>query len=249
VIAVTVLVQGLTGGAVAWALGVKRPAHLGYAVVGANELGHALGRLLRDHGEEVIFIDNNPDACHVVERDGFRVVYGNPLEERTLQRGRIEDRAACVAVSMSDEINFIVGQKAAEVYRLRHVHVAISRAGTLSPAMVRDVDCSVLFGGPRDLELWSLRLRKGTAQVQSWTRTHLPTVEDGSALAVLDAPAGVVLPLAVVRRGKIVLASDSITPRENDRLFAAVFDDRAVEAATWFERNGWSVTVEEPPIA
>ena len=73
---------------------------------------------LRDHGEEVVFVDNNPDACHVVERDSFRVVYGNPLQERTLQRAMLEDRASCIAVTISDEINFMLGRQAANDYLL-----------------------------------------------------------------------------------------------------------------------------------
>jgi NhaP-type Na+/H+ or K+/H+ antiporter len=246
VIAGTVLIQGLTGGAVAWALGVKRPAHLGHAVVGANELGHAIGRLLRAHKEEVIFIDNNPDACHVVEQDGFRVVYGNPLEERTLQRARIEDRAAFVAVSMSDEINFMLGQRAVEDYRLTQVCVAVSRAGTVSPNMIREADCRVLFGGPRDLELWSLRIRRGTAEVQRLSRTHPPSNEESPEAIAIDPPSGIVLPVAVVRRGRILLVTDAMAPRENDVLYAAVFEDRVAEAAAWFENNGWT---EEPEAA
>jgi NhaP-type Na+/H+ or K+/H+ antiporter len=249
VIAGTVLVQGLTGGLVAWALGVKRPAHLGYAVVGANELGHAIGKLLRRHKEEVVFIDNNPDACHVVERDAFRVVYGNPLEERTLQRARLEDRAACLVVGMSDEINFIVGQRAVAEYRLRHVYVAVSRAGAVTAEMIREADCSVLFGVPRDLELWSLRLRRGTAEVQRFCRTHPPADPANSGPKAFDPPTGVLFPLALVRRGKIRPVSDADVPRANDVLYAAVFEDRLTEAAAWFEGNGWTAAPEEETAA
>jgi hypothetical protein len=249
VIAGTVLVQGLTGGLVAWALGVKRPAHLGYAVVGANELGHAIGKLLRRHKEEVVFIDNNPDACHVVERDAFRVVYGNPLEERTLQRARLEDRAACLVVGMSDEINFIVGQRAVADHRLRHVYVAVSRAGAVTAEMIREADCSVLFGVPRDLELWSLRLRRGTAEVQRFCRTHPPADPANSGPKAFDPPPGVLFPLALVRRGKIRPVSDADVPRANDVLYAAVFEDRLTEAAAWFEGNGWTAAPEEETAA
>ncbi len=244
VIAVTVLVQGLTGGAVAWLLGVKRPAHLGYAVVGANELGRTLGGLLRDRGEEVVFVDNNPDACHAAERQNFRVVYGNPLEERTLQRARLEDRAACVVVSMSDEINLIVGERAVKDYGLRHVFVAVSRAGIVNPRMIGDAGCSVLFGSPRDLELWSMRLRRGTAKVGRYARTHSLASPDAPEGKALDPPAGVLLPLALSRRGKIVPVSDAVEPREKDLLHAAVFEERLTEAAVWLERNGWSTHEE-----
>ena len=45
VIAITVVVQGLTGGTVASLLGVRRPRDTGYVIVGANPVGRMLGRL------------------------------------------------------------------------------------------------------------------------------------------------------------------------------------------------------------
>lgn len=83
----------------------RRPAHRGYAILGANELGHALGGILRAAGEEVVFLDSNPAACKIVEQDGFKVIYGSAIEERTLQRAQLDERAACVAVTPNSEVN------------------------------------------------------------------------------------------------------------------------------------------------
>jgi hypothetical protein len=245
VIAGTVLIQGLTGGAVARMLGVRRPTHLGYVVVGANELGHALGRILRDHGEEVVFVDNNPDACHVVERDGFRVIYGNPLEERTLQRAQVEDRAACVAVTMSDEINFIVGRRATYDYRLRRVYVAISSEATITAKMIREGHAHLMFDAPRDLELWSLRLRRGTARVETRRANPEGALPAQADAARRDAPSGVLLRLAVINRGKMTPVSDDDppAPQKEDVLHVAVFEERRAEAEAWLQRNGWGPTV------
>jgi NhaP-type Na+/H+ or K+/H+ antiporter len=54
VIGVTVLAQGLTGGPVARRLGLRRASDRGWVILGANELGHTIGRLLRDSNEEVV---------------------------------------------------------------------------------------------------------------------------------------------------------------------------------------------------
>jgi hypothetical protein len=246
VIATTVLVQGLTGGVVASLLGVRRPAHLGYAVIGANELGHALGRILRDHGEEVVFVDNNPDACHVVERDSFRVVYGNPLEERTLARAQLEDRAACVSVSMSDEVNLIVGERCIKDYRLHRVYIANSRDQSVTPSMIGATGCRVLFGTPHDLELWSMRLRRGTARVESFTRGTPPKQTDDAepdGRAPFDTPPGLLLPLILVRKNTTIPVNDAEKPRAKDVLHVAVFEERREEARAWLERNGWSASV------
>jgi len=64
VIAVTVLIQGLTGGWLARALGLRRPSNQGYVILGANPLALALGDGLGASGEEVVFVDTNPEHCH-----------------------------------------------------------------------------------------------------------------------------------------------------------------------------------------
>ena len=240
VIAVTVLVQGLSGGLVASALGLRRPSHQGYLVLGANELGHALGTMLREHGEEVVFVDHNPNACHVVEQDGFQVVYGNPLEDRTLQRARIEDRAALVAVSRSDELNYIVGKNAVERYRLRRVFVAASRAqSTVTPKMILEAGTQVLFGEPRDLELWSLRLRRGFAEVLACRVGQAP---EGNG--VFAAPSNIVLPLMVVRKGKATVFHDAANLKNGDTVHVAVFLEQRQEGEAWIGEQGWTIEPE-----
>jgi NhaP-type Na+/H+ or K+/H+ antiporter len=62
VIAVTVTVQGLSGGLVARALGVKRPSHSGVLLLGANRIALAIAELLQNGGERVTMIDANPEV-------------------------------------------------------------------------------------------------------------------------------------------------------------------------------------------
>ena len=72
-IAVTVSVQGLSSGFLAAALGLRRPQNRGYVVVGANPLGRALGRALKDAGHEVVLIDTNPQEAHAAEERRHQV--------------------------------------------------------------------------------------------------------------------------------------------------------------------------------
>ncbi len=235
VIAVTVLLQGLTGGTVAAALGLRRPGHQGFLVVGANELGHVLGNLLRNHGEAVTFVDHNPNACHVVEQDGFPVVYGNPLEDRTLQRARVEDRAALVAVSRSDELNYTIGKNALERYRMNRVFIAAGRSqSTIHPRMIREIGGKVLFGEARDLELWSLRLRRRFAEVRTCRVSGSP--EDPPPG---NTPANLLLPLLVVSRGKVQLFHDGLALKKDDQIHVALFGELREQAENWLARQGW----------
>ena len=98
VIAVTVILAGLTGGTVAGWLGVKRPIDFGWVIFGINEIGLKLGEIIRESGQEVICIDQNPIACRLAEEKNHRVIYANALEERTLLRAEIDTRLGVVCL-------------------------------------------------------------------------------------------------------------------------------------------------------
>ena len=118
VIAATVLVQGLTGGMVARWLGLRRPSGQGWAILGANELGRALGRLLSAQGEDVVLLDNDSEATRLAEADELRVVFGNALEERTLQRARLDERRGCIAATANVEVNLLFAREAADEFKV-----------------------------------------------------------------------------------------------------------------------------------
>jgi hypothetical protein len=63
VFAATVLIQGLSSGLVAELFAVRRPSNAGYVLLGASALGLAMGRLLRQNDQEILFLDSNADAC------------------------------------------------------------------------------------------------------------------------------------------------------------------------------------------
>ncbi len=254
VIAVTVLVQGLTGGPVARLLGLRRTVNRGIAILGANELGHALGRLLRDCGEEVIFLDSNPTACHAVEQDGFRVVFGNVLEERTLLRAQLDDRASCIAVTPNEEANLLFARRALEEFKVRRAHVALARGSTgVSETIVQRAGGTVLFGVSRDLELWAIRLRRKTAPIEAWRMDHLGRAVAGGnkrSRGPLDTPENHCLPLVVWRGAKVFPANTEDGLLQGDVVHFAVFNERREEARAWLSEHGWcAVAGTEEPTA
>jgi len=239
VIGGTVLVQGLSGGLVARLLDVRRPDNRGYAILGANELGHALGRLLRDCGEEVMFLDGNPQACHTVEQDGFKVVYGNVLLGRTLFRARLEDRAACIAVTPNEEANLLFAHQAIREFKVPRLYVALANGAGSGHSVVGQTGAHTLFGAPRDLELWALRMRRGTAAIEIWRYAGLPDGEPPTT-PPFDNTDTRVLPL-VTWRGKRVFpvnADDGLC--EGDIVHFALFEDAKEEARQWLAERGWA---------
>jgi len=237
VIAMTVLIQGLSGGPVARLLGVRRPVNRGYAILGANELGHALGRTLRDSGEDVVFLDSNPTACHTVEQDGFKVVFGNVLEERTLQRARIEDRAACVAITPNEEANLLFAQRALAEHKVGRAYVAIARASVgVNESVVMAAGGRILFGAPRDLDLWALRMRRKLAPIEIWRCPPDPRAGDSGKL---EFPENLLLPLVVWRGSRVFPVNRRDGLRGGDVVHIALFAERREEAHEWLRGRGW----------
>ena len=70
-IAVTVLLSGLTGSLAAQFLGLLRPENVGWIILNANNLSRSLARILIGSGEEVVCIDQNPKACRRAEEEGI----------------------------------------------------------------------------------------------------------------------------------------------------------------------------------
>jgi hypothetical protein len=246
VIAVTVLVQGLSGGLVARLLGLVRPSSRGVAILGANELGHTLGRLLRDSGQEVIFLDSNPGACNVVQVDGFKVIYGNVLEERTLERAQLEGRAACIAVTPNDEANLLFARRAIEEFKMPRTYVALTRGGGgVTEAIVRQAGGTLLFGIPRDLELWALRLRRGMAPIEIWRYGEPPASGVQRAADPFDTPKTLCLPLVVWRGERVFPANRADGLVEGDVVHFAVFREHGAQARAWLRENGWRAAEEE----
>ena len=78
-IIITVLSAGLTGGWVASVLDLKRKSQSGWIILGAHEVARTLSRLLKQSGNEIICIDEDPQSCLLAENEGIKVFFGNAL--------------------------------------------------------------------------------------------------------------------------------------------------------------------------
>lgn len=242
VIAVTVLVQGLSGGWLAALLGVRRPKNCGYVILGANALGRALGRVLRARGERVVFIDSNPSFTHAAEEEGFRVLWGNALAERILQRAELEIRRAVIAVTPNVELNLMFLRSARQEFRVARSYVALAAShGEIHADLADEQGGRVLFGMPQDVELWITRIGHDRANVQVWRNTAESAERaQGSGLCEsLEPLCETLLPLAWVRNGEVRPVDERYGPKPDDLVHFAVFEQEAEKARAWLADQGW----------
>ncbi len=162
VIACTVVLQGLSGPWVARWLGVKRKTDVGVLILGAQPLARAVGSLFRARGEEVVLLDVNAEHCRVAQEEGFRVVFGNALEERVLRLAEPESRRAVLGLTHNEGVNLLFARRLRELFKCRNVFVAVHRGRLgVSVKEVERVGAQVLFGGPIELDRWTDRSERG----------------------------------------------------------------------------------------
>ncbi len=248
VIAVTVTVQGISGGWLASWLGLKPETGRGFVILGAGDLGRALGRALREGNETVVFIDSNADAANAAQADGFQVVFGNAVEERTLSQARIGDMATAIALTPNEEVNLIFAERCRREYRVEHTLVALNKGlGHVSAEMAAEAGARVLFASHRDIGLWSIRLRRGQANLERWRFGH----DEQSDVAEIKPDqlnmAQLILPLVVYRNDRATPVDDHTAFRPGDEVALVIFREKHNQAAAHLRKLGW--TPMEVPAA
>lgn len=200
-IGVTVLLQGGTAPLVARLLGVRTPGRESVVVLGAEEIGLALGETLRAGGARVVFADSNPVHCQAAQARGFPVLYGNALEERTLGRLRLERARAAVGLTPNNEVNHHFADLAGEEFGVPACYVAVNPRGSdVAERIVERQESFVLFDRVKDVERWNVRFRHGAAELRAFRFAGAP--EEAKAGEAAEEPAGAAGPRGPRARGE-----------------------------------------------
>jgi NhaP-type Na+/H+ or K+/H+ antiporter len=250
VITVTVLSAGLTGGLVAQILDLRRPSDSGWVILGANELARACAKILLENNEEVICIDANPDVCKAAEQDCTRVIFGNGLKTHYLLRAGIDTRAGALAITGNEEVNLLFIQRVREVAKLPHIFMALQdQYERVTLDMVHQTGSQVMFGSSRDVDFWSVCIRKGLVNLERWqvqeTAVHKgKDMDDSMGDPFLSDNSGI--PLAVLRNGRQFPVGDSTRFRNGDEVAYMVLAEYAEKAHEQLQAMGWQrITSDE----
>jgi NhaP-type Na+/H+ or K+/H+ antiporter len=253
VITVTVLSAGLTGGAVAQILDLRRPSNSGWVILGANELSRATAKILIENNEEVICIDDNPDVCRAAEKDCTRVIFGNGLKTHNLLRAEIDTRAGALAITGNEEMNLLFIQKVREETKLPHIFMALQgQHERVTVDMVHQTGSQVMFGSSCDVDFWSSCIRKGMVNLERWqvqeTGMHTDKgIENAPGDPFLSDYSG--LPLTVQRNGRQFPVGDSTRFRNGDEVAYIVLVKNAEKAHEQLQAMGWQrITSDEDKV-
>jgi len=233
VIAMTVTLQGLTGGLLARALGLKRASNDGVLFLGANELALLMGEQYLASGEKVAYIDANPEACRLAESRGFKAYVGNGLDEHILRKARVDSRLAVIGITGNESINLLFCREVNEHFYGPKAYVALESTDEGVTTEMLDVhETRLLFGAEARLGWWTTALAHDRATTENWTMGSIPD-DDTVEHTFEGLPSSALLPL-IVWRGKSPLIPDSgIRLRQGDEVRVAVAEGQEGRAYEW----------------
>ncbi|MGZ0654403.1 cation:proton antiporter domain-containing protein [Coraliomargarita sp. W4R53] len=117
VICATVLIQGLSAGMFAKALGLQRPAPNDWVIIGAHHFGRELARkLMRQDEQHVLLLDTNARNIALARKEGLPALHRDGMEAEKLYEEEQALFGAGYVLALTDnvELNQILMQRWAE---------------------------------------------------------------------------------------------------------------------------------------
>ncbi len=242
-IAITVVSAGLGAGIVGTWLGVRLPGRDGVAILSANELGIRLAKILTEAGRRIVFLDSNPHKSRIAEESGFSVVFGNAIQERTMQRANLQSIATVVALTPNKTLNGVFVNRAREDFGVPKGLIAASEVdGGLVEEMMDRRSADVAFDGFHDMDRWDVRSRRGNIEMLRLSyRQPADAADEPDSIphpSPPDSGERYVI-LTVERGGKTRPMSMNFRPEEGDIATVAIHAPEIDEALRILGTQGW----------
>ena len=234
-IIITVLSAGLTGGFIAKNLNLKRKSQSGWIILGAHEVSRLLSRLLKQAGNDIICIDEDPNLCLEAEHEGIKVFFGNALDDRTLQRAEPDTRKGIIALSGNEEVNYIFSQRAKHLSKEMSVLIGIKDSFEgITPGMIKDAGGKIPFGHSADMDYWCSLIKQGKTSYSSYVYT-LDKKFDLSD----ETMKGFLLPVVIMQKKSLEPVHSSMKIKKGNLVTFLINEKNAEKANLWLKENGF----------
>jgi len=243
-IATTVVLAGVTAAPLASLLRIRLPGRETVAILGAQGLGLMLGEALRKNDVPVMFLDSNPQNARDAEEAGFAVVFGNAVQERTMQRGRFGSVGFAVGVTPNQVLNSVFVNRAYEQFRVPERYIAVTNRGEgLAMELVARGEARVLFDGPHDVERWDVWRRHGEVALECWTFAGEPERAEGESAPAANEQ---LVMLALRRGNRVRPVHERHEWKADDLAFVAIHTSETEDAHRLLRAWGF-IPVEPAP--
>lgn len=151
-IGISVLLQGVTANKIAGLLNliVEKKKVI---IVGANSFGRMIGKILKQHGKEVGFIDTNESHAKIAEMEGFEVIEGSSLDVDNLEKIGIAETGTLLSLTTSNKVNTLVCRLAKVDYGLKNVFPLLNQFKAIATKeTVAKLGLDAAFCKPLNLE-------------------------------------------------------------------------------------------------
>lgn len=157
-ILVTVVVQGLSAGWVARRLGLQSMEGQRAIIVGANRLSLKIADLLQKNGRPTQLVDTNRSSVEEAKKIGLTAVYGNALEEFTLESLHAEEAATVLAMTSNSEVNVLACQLAHDTFGIERAFPLLTNPTKgANPRLLQQTGGKLAFGRFVSLVDWEAK--------------------------------------------------------------------------------------------
>ena len=151
-IGISVLLQGMTANRIAGLLNLIVEKNK-VIIVGANSFGRMIGKILKQYGKEVGFIDTNESHAKIAEMEGFDVIEGSSLDLDNLEKIGITETGELLSLTTSNKVNTLVCRIAKIDYGLKYVFPLVNQFKDISKKeSVAKLGLDMAFCKPLNLE-------------------------------------------------------------------------------------------------
>jgi Kef-type K+ transport system membrane component KefB/Trk K+ transport system NAD-binding subunit len=208
-------------------------------IYGAEQLGLQVAKILRDHGESIRMLEQDPALAGAASKAGFETIYSETIGE-CLEEAARDQVEALIIVSTSDTLNLRICQ-AATCQGIDHIVALVNDPSRLpeyrslgvnpfAPALFRPSLLALMARSPDIFKLLTSPTDDQDVREVCLQNPHM----DGHRLSALDLADNVLI-MAISREGDILIPHGKTRLKIGDRITLMGNIEEVEKVSTWLE--------------